>query len=153
MTNSLTWLTMSLQFTEQHITILRTMAVSNNFSLFSTVDHNFITSCICYHDSLSYGIADNNMNCLKQIQIAVSCMTTNNRKHKNCTCCQWNNVFILNSQWQHVRACLPEFSGHPVLQVPVSRLKCYGDCIYCSTLKFAEQVAWKYLKHSICCNI
>ena len=121
-----------------------------------TVVHAFVTSRIDYCNSLLYGISDYNINRLQRIQNSAARIVTNTRKYDHITPIlqklHWLPVRqrihfkILLITYKSINDMAPEYlcelvsirkssrklrsSSQILLQVPVSRLKSYGDCAF-----------------------
>ncbi|KAK2170581.1 hypothetical protein LSH36_2g17002, partial [Paralvinella palmiformis] len=120
-----------------------------------TVVHAFVTSRIDYCNSLLYGISDYNINRLQRIQNSAARIVTNTRKYDHITLIlqklHWLPVghrihFKMLLTYKSINDMAPEYlcelvsirkssrklrsSSQILLQVPVSRLKSYGDCAF-----------------------
>ena len=123
--------------------------------------------------TLLHGISDYNINRLQRIQNSVACIVTHTRKYDHITPIlqklHWLPVRecihfkILLITYKSINDMAPDYlcelisirkssrklksSSQILLQVPVSRLKSYGDCAFSVVAPhFVEQVAGRYQK-------
>jgi len=121
-----------------------------------TVVHSFVTSHIDYCNSLLYGISDYNINRLQRIQNIAARIVTNTRKYDHIIPIlqklhwlpvrQRIHINILLITYKSITDMAPVYlcelisirkssrklrsSSQILLQVPVCRLKSYGDCAF-----------------------
>ena len=117
---------------------------------------DFVTSRIDYCNSLLYGISDYNINLIQRIQNSSVRIVTHTRKYDHITLILQNlhwlpdrqriNLKMLLITYKSITDMAPEYlhelvsirksswkvrsSSQILLQVPVSRLKSYGDCAF-----------------------
>jgi hypothetical protein len=133
-----------------------------------TVVHAFVASRIDYYNSLLYGISAYNVNRLQRIQNSAAHIVTNTRKYDHITLIlqklhrlsvrQRIHFKILLITYKSINDMVPEYlcelvsirkssrklrsSSQILLQVPVSRLKSYGDCAF----SIAAPTLWNRLR-------
>ena len=138
-----------------------------------TLVHAFVTPRIDYSSSLVYGIADYNINRLQRIQNGAARLATNNGKHSHVKIILRKLLWLPVNQRIHFKILITTYkcicgeapkylcdlllikksgrflrsSSQILLQVPVSRRRCYGDCAF----SVAGPCLWNRLPESIKC--
>jgi len=154
-----------------HLKNIRSLKPYLTHKALLTVTHAFITSRIDYCNSLLYGVSDYNINRLQRIQNCAARIITNTKKYDHITPVLRNlhwlpvryriQYKILLITYKAITGKAPDYlcslisikasarslrsSKQIMLQVPVSKLKSYGD----GSFSVAGPVLWNRLPESV----